>query len=492
MTETISLLRRAGWPLTVAVAAILLWLLYAATAGDPVLGQPPVRPAVQIAALAATCLMFVLAIGWLIEQVILPAGTAPPTALQRTVMYGLLSFAAGCVALTSLGYDLRVVLATSAIGSAIVGFAMQPTLGGVISGMALNVDRTIHVGDGIVYGNETIQVESLNWRNVTGRRRNGAVAVIPNAKLADGELQVLPHNRAIRSEIVVKAPGTLSPQQVADIVSELISDLAELDPARPIAVAPVQHELDGSAVPYSVRYWVIHYWDAEAVEGEVFRRLWYGFRRHRFAGTDESEKPDITELLAAAAPDVPQDIRHALQQEGEILIFAPGERVVAPERHDGWSFMLLRGDALGAPEYDVGGKDAQQIHLLDQLGRDAAVRYLATCLAAHIGPYAEFAVRKLSRTAADLDELCRNLADEIPDGTARAQFLADMRPAQAKLFRPGVMLRSRRDAAGWLVCEPRLKARGELLVLAIPPALSASMEAGPADAASAQLRPPGQ
>ena len=490
MNETISLLRRAGWPLTVAVATILLWLLYAATAGDPVLGQPPVRPAVQVAALAATCLMFVLAVGSVILQVILPAGGAPPTALQRTVMYALLSFAASCVALALLGYDLRVVLATSAIGSAIVGFAMQPTLGSVISGMALNVDRTIHVGDGIIYGNETIQVESLNWRNVSGRRRNGGVTVIPNAKLADGELQVLPHNRAIRSEIVLKAPGTLSPQQVADIVSELISDLAELDPARPIAVAPAQHEPDGSAVPYSVRYWVMHYWDTEAVEGEIFRRLWYGFRRHRFEGPAESEKPDITELLAAAAPDVPQDIRHALQQEGETLIFAPGERVVAPERHDGWSFMLLRGDAVGAPEYDVGGNDTQQIHPLDQLGRGAAVRYLATSLAAHIGPYAEFA--KLSRTAPDLAELCRNLPEEIPDVAARAQFLADMQPTQAKPFRPGLMLRSRRNAAGLLVCEPRLKARGELLVLAIPPALSASMETGPADAASSQLRPPRQ
>jgi hypothetical protein len=121
VNETISLLRRAGWPLTVAVAAILLWLLYAATAGDPVLGQPPVRPAVQIAALAATCLMFVLAVGSLILQVILPAGGAPPTALQRTVMYALLSFAASCVALALLGYDLCVGLATSAIGSATVG-----------------------------------------------------------------------------------------------------------------------------------------------------------------------------------------------------------------------------------------------------------------------------------------------------------------------------------------------------------------------------------
>ena len=84
------------------------------------------------------------------------------------------------------------------------------------------------------------------------------------------------------------------------------------------------------------------------------------------------------------------------------------------------------------------------------------------------------------------------MAEEIPDGAAWARFLADMQPARAKLFRPGVTLRSRRNAAGLLVCEPRLKALGELLVLAIPPALSASMETEPADATSSQLQPPCQ
>jgi hypothetical protein len=115
-----------------------------------------------------------------------------------------------------------------------------------------------------------------------------------------------------------------------------------------------------------------------------------------------------------------------------------------------------------------------------------AVRHLSplTLGLARNSPFA------LTRTAADLAELCRNLTEETPDGAARARFLADMQPAEAKLFRPGVMLRSRRNAARLLVCEPRLKACGELLVLAIPPALSASMETEPADATSSQLQPP--
>jgi small-conductance mechanosensitive channel len=151
------------------------------------------------------------------------------------------------------------------------------------------VDHTIRVGDGVVVGSETIQVESLNWRNVTGRKRNGALVVIPNAKLANDELQVLPRDRPVRGEIAFKAPAMITPQQVTDLVTELISDLLQLDPARPIAVAPVEHELTDANRRYAVRYRAEHYWEIELIESEICRLLWYGFRRHRIAGMEAND-----------------------------------------------------------------------------------------------------------------------------------------------------------------------------------------------------------
>jgi hypothetical protein len=122
---------------------------------------------------------------------------------------------------------------------------------------------------------------------------------------------------------------------------------------------------------------------------------------------------------------------------------------VFPDRHDGWSFLLLRGDAIGASEFDVAAGENGAVHLLDQLGRGAAVRFLASKLATYIDPYAEFAVHKLSRTAPDLNDLYSKLADEIPDEGARAQFLAEIYPEQRLALRPGLVLTPRRNAAGY-------------------------------------------
>ena len=46
MSDTIALTGRPMGALTAAGAACLLWLLYAATAADPLLGQYPVHPAI--------------------------------------------------------------------------------------------------------------------------------------------------------------------------------------------------------------------------------------------------------------------------------------------------------------------------------------------------------------------------------------------------------------------------------------------------------------
>jgi hypothetical protein len=63
-----------------------------------------------------------------------------------------------------------------------------------------------------------------------------------------------------------------------------------------------------------------------------------------------------------------------LAECGEILVFVPGERIVVPDRHDGWSFLLLRGDVVNAQEYDIATAGNDATHPLDQLGRGAAAR----------------------------------------------------------------------------------------------------------------------
>lgn len=480
MTGRIASPRAAGWPrVSAAAATIVLWLLYAAAAGDPVFGEPPVYPALWLAAVVATCVAAVLAVGWVVLNVVRPAGAAPPTGLQRAVLYAVLGFAAGSAALSLLGFDLRYVLATSAIGSAIIGLAMQPTLSSLIAGMALSLDRTVQVGDGIVFGNETIRVEALNWRDVICRRRDGGAMVIPNATLANGEMKLLPRGQPVRGEVSIQVPGSVPPWRVAEIVGELIGDLPALDLTRPIQTVPTRHGADAAAIPYAVRYWVARFWESEDVEGEILRRLWYGFRRHGFEGLPAAGTPDVAGLLLTVAPRIAAETRAAAAREGEILLFGPGERVAPPVRYDKWGFILLSGDARESSEFDILDGGASLVPSLETLGRSGALRRVAVVLAVHIGPYAEFAVRERARSTASLDELCRGVAELIPDGAARDRFLSETRPEAATRFGPGTVFRCRRDASGSLVPDPRLTARRELTVLAVPPSVSLAMETAP-------------
>src|SRR5690606_18755950 len=88
-----------------------------------------------------------------------------PTGAQRVIVYALVTFVASAVSLKLLGQNLTAILTTSAIITAVVGFALQPTLGGLFSGVALQLDRHLKPGSGIVYQGHDTLIESMNWRS---------------------------------------------------------------------------------------------------------------------------------------------------------------------------------------------------------------------------------------------------------------------------------------------------------------------------------------
>ena len=440
-------LRPINGRMAVAFAAVVAWLIYAVTTGDPVFGHPPARPFIGLAAVVATCLTAILAAGWLVETGLAVALTA----FHRSILYGLLTLVAGIICMSWLGYDIRVVLATSVVGSAIVGFAMQPVLTSIFAGLAVSVDRTIHVGDGVVLGTEIVQVETLTWRNVRGRRRDGTVAVLPNGKLADSELRILPRDTPVRSEITVKLPAKRSPREVAEIMYDILAEVPGMADTHPLTVAPLAHDPDAAVVPYALRWWAARFADTERVEAAINERLWYGLRRHGLTANPEApERDDLT----AGLPDLDDDAITALQDSGTILRFAPGERLTLPLQYRDRRFVLLRG-SVGAAAVETGD------------GRSASLHALTAALAAEIGPYAEFAARKWARTTADFATLSRHLADEIPDPARRARFLAGLPKPVVALHPPGEHL-SFQEMAGRLMCQPATHAVTEVVLLAAP------------------------
>src|SRR5690625_1262990 len=109
-------------------------------------------------------------------------GVFPPRILEE-----LLVLAAYCawflLRLSATGVDLGSLVASTAVLTAVLAFAMQDTLGNILSGLALQLDHSVHIGDWIEIEDVSGEVIQVQWRHTAIRTVFGEIVVIPNSQL---------------------------------------------------------------------------------------------------------------------------------------------------------------------------------------------------------------------------------------------------------------------------------------------------------------------
>jgi small-conductance mechanosensitive channel len=80
--------------------------------------------------------------------VLRPAHLEPPH-IAQDLLLALAYIVIAIMLLSHSGVDLRGIVATSTVITAVIGFSLQDTLGNVMGGMALQMERTIRPGDWI-------------------------------------------------------------------------------------------------------------------------------------------------------------------------------------------------------------------------------------------------------------------------------------------------------------------------------------------------------
>ncbi|HEY1961375.1 MAG TPA: mechanosensitive ion channel family protein [Rhizomicrobium sp.] len=469
----------------------LLWGVALVTETDPVLGVGIAHTVLRDAAIVASAIFAVMLAGTLILSLTANLTGTTATGFQRVIVFALLTFGASFATLRYFGFDLTAVLTTSAIVTGVVGFAMQPTLSSMIAGLALHADRAVHVGDCVLLDNEPVRIESMNWRAAIGRRPDGQVIVVPNAKLTEASTQVLRAADPHRAEFNFLGPIDHPPQQICDLTRELVSDLALVEKNQPVAVAPVSFEPDKESVRFRIFYWTRSYFDRTLTEGEIVRRIWYTFQRNRISfphpttcaisATTQSNLDRILQDPKELAPQIArvlpagfsQGAADGVAKESRLLLYAADERLIMPEWSDGWRYLLLRGEAYEVPEFDLTPEIASANSELgvQRLGPTAAITQLADELSLIIGPYAKLAVMRAGDRTETYEQLCREVAQEIEEPQARTRFLNKMLRSNPRTWRPGAAIAARRNASGQLASEPSLRAIGEVALLALPAGL---------------------
>ncbi|MBA4177380.1 MAG: mechanosensitive ion channel protein MscS [Leptothrix sp. (in: Bacteria)] len=257
-------------------------------------GEPKIAAGLHQAALLGSGVALIRLAGLALFRVLLPALHAqPPRILEDIVVIGgyLLW---GMVRLSYAGVELSSLVATSAVITAVVAFAMQDTLGNMLGGLALQLDDSLAIGDWIKVDELSGRVVEIQWRFTAIVTRNGEKVVIPNAQLMKGKFMVVGNQAeggaGWRRWLWFNIEYAASPARVMAAVAEGTAE-AEIDNvARTPAPSCVAMAFEPGSVRYALRYWLIDPRDDDATDSAVRCHLLATVQRNgwRIAMPDQS------------------------------------------------------------------------------------------------------------------------------------------------------------------------------------------------------------
>ena len=283
------------------------------------------------------------------------------------------------------GFSVAGLITTSAVLTAVIGFSLQDTLGSVMGGLSLQLDKSVTVGDWITLGpgQPAGRVVEIRWRYTAIETRNWETVIIPNSQLVKSQVMILGRRtgeatllrRHVEFFVDFRTPPT---DVIAACESALRADPVPRMAAQPAAQVVFFGVRDSYGV-YAVRYWLADLAADDGTDSDVRIRIWFALRRANiqlsipasavFLTHDTQERDDRKEreererrLAALASVDLFNGLPVAMHEELALELqykpFAAGESVTREGDNDDGLYMLVKGTAAvrigkGADEREV-------------------------------------------------------------------------------------------------------------------------------------------
>lgn len=199
--------------------------------------------------------------GQLVFRIVVPLFRFSPPRITEDIFVIIAYVAWGLVRLRYAGLDLGSILATSAMITAVVAFAMQDTLGNILGGLALQLDNSVGVGDWIKVDDVIGKVVDIRWRSTLVETRNWETVVIPNSQLMKNKFMVLGRRtdqpvqwrRWVWFNVGLSTP----PSRVVSVVEEAIRQTDINNVAKDPAPNCLLMDMDSKGYArYALRYWL--------------------------------------------------------------------------------------------------------------------------------------------------------------------------------------------------------------------------------------------
>ncbi|MGE5342923.1 MAG: cyclic nucleotide-binding domain-containing protein [Candidatus Omnitrophota bacterium] len=261
--------------------------------------------------------------------------------------------------------DLTVVAASSAILTVVAGFALQDILGDFFSGIALNLEESLNIGDWIRTGTIEGKIEQFRWRSIKIRTTDNTLVVIPNRIASKQEVQRFGH---VTEPFAVRLRVGISYDNSPDVVITTLRHVTLSIPSILKSPEPVimLNEFSDFAITYEIKFWILDYSLRDPIKSELRRLTWYAFKRENIkipvpirdvyvksegkGVTGEKENAISGEMIDIVKVNevlntLNNDQLNKLLKDVEIKHYGKGETLIGEGEVGQYFFHILEGEA---------------------------------------------------------------------------------------------------------------------------------------------------
>jgi small-conductance mechanosensitive channel len=298
-------------------------------------------------------------------------------------------------------FDIKLssLITSSAILTAVIGFSMQDTIGSIISGFLIQMEKPFDVGEWISVDGLTGKVAEISWRYTKIQTVQRDSIYIPNNSISKHNLinydRPLPQKRC---KVRVGAPCDVAPVRVKAAMDEALRRCPLVAPFPPTYVRI--KSITSYKIIYEIFFSAPRFEDQWAAMDQVQSSVWHHFKKHgvplpyprseiHMARRTREESPGYLPILRsidlfAGLTDADLSL---LVQSSAVLDYPPEARIVRSGDQGTSLFVILEGavsvrrnDSVLA-ELEPGGFFGEMALLTgDPRKADVIAKTHATCL----------------------------------------------------------------------------------------------------------------
>ena len=199
--------------------------------------------------------------------------------LLRDIVIILMIAAGGAVVAASVwDQDVAGLVTALGVGSIVIGLALQQTLGNVMSGIALLMEKPFTEGDFVEIDGTEGTVEQINWRATRIKNRLGDLVILPHSITSGAKILNNTSTDATDAVLIDLGFGYEHPPgEVKRMLMGVLDGMEGVVADPPPSVSTVDY--GDSAVIYRAVFRVDHPLNKFPVRDRFMTRVWYAAQR---------------------------------------------------------------------------------------------------------------------------------------------------------------------------------------------------------------------